>query len=260
MPFRPRLASAVPPEPPERELAESRVVESGVSAAAKERVRLSPLQLGGMREAAGGEAAGLAACGEDGEACGSVPSRAACLPGGGHGGRPALAVEPRFVVDAMMGRLLRWLRVLGVDSLLREEDESLHALFGRCQAESRILLTRDRKLAERKGCGVVAVFVVSSDESREQLREVVAHFGLRLSADEFMMRCSVCNGRGYVKLSKAEVAGRDDCPPKVLEAIDEFYACRSCGKLYWEGPKSNNAFEHFTSVFDGFGPSTGSGL
>jgi len=89
---------------------------------------------------------------------------------------------------------------------------------------------------------------------------VVAHFGLRLSADEFMMRCSVCNGRGYVKLSKAEVAGRDDCPPKVLEAIDEFYACRSCGKLYWEGPKSNNAFEHFTSVFDGFGPSTGSGL
>jgi len=265
MSFRPRLAGAAsasvaPPEPPEREPGESRAVESGVSAAAKERVRLSLLQLGGMRDAAGGEAAGLAACRGDGEACGSVPSRAACLPGGGHGGRPALAVEPRFVVDAMMGRLLRWLRVLGVDSLLREEGESLHALFGRCQAESRILLTRDRKLAERKGLRHVAVFVVSSDESREQLREVVAHFGLRLSADEFMMRCSVCNGRGYVKLSKAEVAGRDDCPPKVLEAIDEFYACRSCGKLYWEGPKSNNAFEHFTSVFDGFGPSTGSGL
>ena len=89
-----------------------------------------------------------------------MPSRAACLPGGGHGGRPALAVEPRcdatrvaaasfwvrhsscgwsrsrFVVDAMMGRLLRWLRVLGVDSLLREEGESLHALFGRCQASA----------------------------------------------------------------------------------------------------------------------------
>ena len=82
MSFRPRLAGAAsasvaPPEPPEREPGESRVVESGVSAAAKERVRLSLLQLGGMRDAAGGEAAGLAACRGDGEACGSVPSRAA---------------------------------------------------------------------------------------------------------------------------------------------------------------------------------------
>ena len=47
-----------------------------------------------------------------------------------------MLVGSRFVVDAMMGRLLRWLRVLGVDSLLREEDESLHALFGRCQASA----------------------------------------------------------------------------------------------------------------------------
>jgi hypothetical protein len=181
----------------------------------------------------------------------SVPSRASRLSGGLHGRRIAHAVEPSFLVDAMMGRLLRWLRVLGVDSLLREEGESLSALFIRAHEERRILLTRDRKLAERRGCGHVAVFVVSSDESREQLREVVAHFGLRLSADEFMMRCSVCNGRGYIKLTKAQVATRNDCPPKVFEAIDE---CRSCDKLYWEGPKSNNAFEHFSSVFDGFAP------
>ena len=184
----------------------------------------------------------------------SVPSRASRLSGGLHGRRIAHAAEPSFLVDAMMGRLLRWLRVLGVDSLLREEGESLGALFTRAHEERRILLTRDRKLAERRGCGHVAVFVVSSDESREQLREVVAHFGLRLSADEFMMRCSVCNGRGYTKLTKAQVATRNDCPPKVFEAIDEFYACRSCDKLYWEGPKSNNAFEHFSSVFDGFAP------
>ena len=184
----------------------------------------------------------------------SVPSRASRLSGGLHGRRIAHAAEPSFLVDAMMGRLLRWLRVLGVDSLLREEGESLSALFTRAHEERRILLTRDRKLAERRGCGHVAVFVVSSDESREQLREVVAHFGLRLSADEFMMRCSVCNGRGYIKLTKVQVATRNDCPPKVFEAIDEFYACRSCDKLYWEGPKSNNAFEHFSSVFDGFAP------
>ena len=93
----------------------------------------------------------------------------------------------------------------------------------------------------------------SVDESREQLREVVTHFGLRLSADDFMMRCSVCNGRGYYKCDRAEAAKRDDCPPKVLETVEDFYVCKSCGKLYWEGPKSNNAFDHFSSVLDGFG-------
>ena len=58
---------------------------------------------------------------------------------------------------------------------------------------------------------------------------MVAHFGLRLSADDFMMRCSVCNGRGYIKLTREEAAKRDGCPPKVLQAIDEFYECRGCG-------------------------------
>ena len=85
------------------------------------------------------------------------------------------------------------------------------------------------------------------------LWQVVEHFGLTLSPDEFMMRCSVCNGHGYVLLSRAEAARRADCPPKVLESVNEFYACRACGKLYWEGPKSNNAFDHFSDVFDGFG-------
>ena len=74
-----------------------------------------------------------------------------------------------------------------------------------------------------------------------------------------MMRCSVCNGRGYLKLTREDVAARKDCPPKVLEQVEDCYACRSCGKLYWEGPKSNNAFDHFSSVFDAFGASNGDG-
>ena len=95
--------------------------------------------------------------------------------------------------------------------------------------------------------------MVGSDESREQLREVVAHFGLRLSASEFMMRCSVCNGRGYYRIDKDEAGKRDVCPPKVHQSVDDFYVCKTCGKLYWEGPKSNNAFDHFESIFEGFG-------
>ena len=83
-----------------------------------------------------------------------------------------------------------------------------------------------------------------------------AHFGLKLSPGEFMMRCAVCNGRGYALVSKEEATARGDCPPKVLASIDEFYACRSCGKLYWEGPKSSSAFDHFGELMS-FGTSVG---
>ena len=43
---------------------------------------------------------------------------------------------------------------------------------------------------------------------------------------------------------------RDDVPLGVLETVDDFYVCRTCGKLYWEGPKSNNAFDLFSNVFN----------
>ena len=72
-----------------------------------------------------------------------------------------------------------------------------------------------------------------------------------------MMRCSVCNGYGYTAVTKEEAARRGDCPPGVLAAVDEFFACRSCGKLYWEGPKSQGAFGTFSQMFDGFAGSTG---
>lgn len=145
---------------------------------------------------------------------------------------------------------MRWLRVIGVDTLLRSDGEGTVELFARARAEGRILLTRDRKLQSRRDCSC-ALFVVASDEPKAQLHEVVGHFGLRLSPDEFMMRCAVCNGHGYRPVSRGEAAARGDCPPRVLELQDEFFACKSCDKLFWEGPKSTGAFGHFSQLFDG---------
>ena len=45
---------------------------------------------------------------------------------------------------------------------------------------------------------------------------------------------------------------RGDCPPKVLAAVTEFFACRSCAKLYWEGPKSLGSYDLFASIFESF--------
>ena len=114
----------------------------------------------------------------DSDCVSSVPSRVSQLSSRRDPGETSVAAaaeQPRFLVDAMMGRLLRWLRVLGIDSLLRDEGEEIASLMSRAHTERRILLSRDRKLLDRRAegagnGGVVAVFIVSSDDSREQLR------------------------------------------------------------------------------------------
>ena len=67
-----------------------------------------------------------------------------------------------------------------------------------------------------------------------------------------MMRCSVCNGYGYNVLNAKEAAARGDCPTRVLAVVDEFFACKTCGKLYWQGPKSNDSMRHFKGLFESF--------
>mmetsp|Transcript_17982 Transcript_17982/g.50109 ORF Transcript_17982/g.50109 Transcript_17982/m.50109 type:complete len:85 (+) Transcript_17982:4437-4691(+) len=83
------------------------------------------------------------------------------------------------------------------------------------------------------------------------MQSIVRRFGLSLNATEFMMRCAVCNGRGYIQLGRDEAKARG-CPPNVLQAVHNFFSCRMCGKLYWEGPKSASSLEHFKQLFESF--------
>ncbi len=84
------------------------------------------------------------------------------------------------------------------------------------------------------------------------IAQIASRFGIGLSSEHFMMRCAVCNGYGYRRVDKEEATRRGDCPAGVLAQIDEFFACRSCDKLYWEGPKSQGAYGTFAQIFDGF--------
>lgn len=122
-------------------------------------------------EAAALEAAAAAARGEaqpakgaagaaegGGEAGGGAGGRAGGAAGGPafrYGGAAAGEVDPlrpRFLVDNMMGRLARWLRVVGVDAGYQHESNP-DAIVAKASAEGRILLTRDRKLVQRRDCG-----------------------------------------------------------------------------------------------------------
>lgn len=135
-------------------------------------------------------------------------------------------VRPRFLADEMLGTLARWLRMMGYDTeyargLLDAE------LLRAAETEDRILLTRDKQLAERAGDRGLLIASVVLDE---QLDQVVAAF--RLSNDRTMTRCTVCNGELEV-VGAGEVAGK--VPERVLEIRREFYVCPRCGQIYWKG-------------------------
>ena len=126
----------------------------------------------------------------------------------------------------MLGRLARWLRILGCD-VLYGTNYSGRGLLAAARAEGRVVLTRDRRLVARGD--VPEHLFVTSDHVRDQLRQVVSAFAIEPQAALFQ-RCVECNGELEV-VSRDEAAGK--VPPFVLETQPDFRRCRRCRHLYW---------------------------
>ena len=132
---------------------------------------------------------------------------------------------PRFIADAMLGRLARWLRALGYDTLYMQGDD--HLIAARARAEGRILLTRDTELARRRGLRVIHI---GSQILDTQLTQVVQTFGTL--AQDTPSRCMNCNG---VLHSLTLEQARPLVPPYVAQTQRIFHQCSSCGRVYWQG-------------------------
>lgn len=142
--------------------------------------------------------------------------------------RPPLPRPPRFLLDVHLGRLARYLRLLGLDSRYPGEIGDAE-LAARAEAEGRILLTRDRALLKRR-CVDLGRFV-RADDPFEQLVEVIRAFVRREELAPFT-RCTRCNGR-LVPVAKADIAHR--LAPRTRRYVDDFLRCEACGRLYWHG-------------------------
>ncbi len=136
--------------------------------------------------------------------------------------------QTRFVLDVHLGRLARYLRLLGFDTRYRNDYDDA-AIIGLARAESRIILTRDRGLL--KHGAVTHGYWVRSTVPRQQLAEVVRAFDLVGSARPFT-RCIRCNGT-LDAVPKDSVADR--LPPRVRAHFDAFAQCRECAAVYWPG-------------------------
>jgi|YNPNPStandDraft_1061719.scaffolds.fasta_scaffold07435_3 uncharacterized protein with PIN domain len=142
--------------------------------------------------------------------------------------RPQPLRQPRFVLDTHLGRLAAYLRLLGFDTLYRNDyrDEELASISSN---ERRILLTRDRGLLKRNQ--VTHGYCLRTTQPRQQLLEVLRRFDL-FNAIQPFCRCLRCNGL-LQKVSKEEVLER--LPAEVREEYDEYHICQECGQVYWPG-------------------------
>ena len=144
----------------------------------------------------------------------------------------AVTPAPRWLVDEMLGRLARYLRFVGCDTVYvrgAADDE----LLERARREGRVLLTRDRELSRRAR----ASFLVESPHLAEQWRAVRAAYPTVPTTVAFD-RCTLCNGR--LEPEDAGPAGSlADAPPE-LPRRGPLYRCCECGHRYWEGSHTSS--------------------
>ncbi len=139
--------------------------------------------------------------------------------------------ELKFIVDAMLGDLARWLRMLGYDTIYAGHmpDRRIIELARR---DGRLIVTRDRGLAARARRDGVQVLVVDAEELPEKLAYLARRLGISLNIDPDKSRCPLCNGV-LRRVERSVVRGR--VPPRVYEAYDVFWMCTRCGQVYWRG-------------------------
>lgn len=142
--------------------------------------------------------------------------------------RPETLRDPRFVVDCNLGRLARYLRLLGFDSLYRN-DYSDKTIAEIARDEQRIVLTRDRALLQHKI--ITHGYFVREIKPRDQVREVLARFDLYRQVKPYT-RCTRCNGE-LGDVDKQSIS--EQLEPKTRKYYDRFRVCKSCGQAYWEG-------------------------
>ena len=147
---------------------------------------------------------------------------------------PLMPGSLRFFCDEQLGKLSRWLRIIGQDTAYERAIADAD-LLARAAAEARIVLTRDHhlpKLARKNSAPDRApqVIVLAENYPALQLREVVELFRDRMQISIFS-RCPVCNAE-TVKVAKEEVAAQ--LPPFVAASQQEFTRCPGCGRVYWQ--------------------------
>ncbi|MCS7124052.1 MAG: Mut7-C RNAse domain-containing protein [Candidatus Bathyarchaeota archaeon] len=137
----------------------------------------------------------------------------------------------KFIADGMLGKLTRWLRMLGhnVKYSNKLDDTQLMAI---AKKERRILLTRDLELYQQATAKGVKAFYVDGQTEAENLAKIAQKFGISLDVCMAKSRCPKCNAQ-VKPAPKEKVAGKVE--ESTYAHYNDFWECPKCGQIYWQG-------------------------
>lgn len=143
-----------------------------------------------------------------------------------------------FIADNMLGKLARWLRLMGYDVLYRtdySDDDIIE------KSKGRLILTRDRELFKvTENHGFEALLVRDTDIVG-QLLQLKEEAGIELRDSPGFSRCPLCNG-------SIEPIEKEKIKENVPDDVNDFWACKACKKVYWEGGHWKNIKETIQEV------------
>jgi uncharacterized protein with PIN domain len=159
------------------------------------------------------------------ECMGSILHRA------GHSVPPIVKLvrKMRYICDDNLGKLAKWLRMLGYDTLFFDPIED-GELVSKALKDNRVVLSRDTQLSRFKMKLDQSLLLIKSDKPLEQLKQVVRHFKLKPDKNLLFSRCLVCN-QSLQKVDKEKIKNR--LYPYVYQTQDDFMLCPQCDRIYW---------------------------
>lgn len=138
-----------------------------------------------------------------------------------------------FLLDGMLGKLARWLRMIGYEATYKNdlEDRDLLTL---AKQDSLILLTSDAELYRTAVARGVESFLVEGHSEPERLASLGERYGLDLRIDTTISRCPVC---GFPLREAAKKEVKQIVPPATFKVYNSFWVCTNpkCAKVYWQG-------------------------
>lgn len=150
-------------------------------------------------------------------------------------------MNERFIVTRELGRLAKWLRILGFDTTYHNID-NVSTLVITALREDRIILTRNTKIGQHKG---IKIIKIDSDFVKKQLTQVLGDLKISPRQDLMFSRCIICN-KELISIEKTSV--KDKVPEFVYNSQDEFVSCPECSRIYWQGTHWGNVSDTLKDI------------
>jgi uncharacterized protein len=149
----------------------------------------------------------------------------------------------KFLCDDNLGKLAKYLRLMGFDTAFTAIISN-GELIAKMLKEDRLVITRDRRLADRIETG--RIVVVDIDSPEEQLRQIMKKLAIPIIRERFFSRCLICN-EVCREINANEI--KDKVFPYILKTKNQFRQCPKCDRIFWQGSHYRHMIAKLDKIF-----------